>query len=236
MNELGWIHACGAFIAAAGVPLALALFLAGLSGSLTHCAAMCSTFVLGQSATVADNGVLAQLLLPYHAGRMATYSALGAGVGFGFQFVASSPVFAVVRHLLLALVAMIFLAIFSERLLARFSIRLPSFPAFKPKCAVRAISQVRAVKSPLARFGLGAALGLLPCPMIFAALMAVAAHADPVKGALGMAAFAAGTMPVLMGLGVAGTRFLNSSPRARQALGLAAFGVNGVVLLALAFG
>lgn len=217
------------------MPLALALFVAGLGGSVTHCSTMCSTFVLGQSATVQGSSVLTQVLLPYHAGRMATYSALGAIVGFAFHFVATSSVFSVFRHLLLALVAVILLAVFAERLLMQMGVRLPLLPAFKSKCAVNAMNRVRGVRSPLARFGLGAALGLLPCPMIFAALMAVAAKADPLTGALGMAAFAAGTMPALMGLGVAGNHFVKTSPRARQVLGLAAFGVNGVVLLALAF-
>jgi uncharacterized protein len=196
---------------------------------------MCSTFVLAQTASLDGSSRWTQLLLPYHIGRLVTYASLGAVVGFGFHFLNGSPVFVVLRHLLLAAVAVIFLSVFAERALARFGVSLPR-PAWKPACAIGAMNRVREVKTPLARFGLGAALGFLPCPMIFAALMAVAAHADPAMGALGMAAFAAGTTPILMGLGVGGARLFKFSPRARQALGLAAFGVNGVVLLALAFG
>lgn len=236
MGELSWLYECGSVLAAAGIPLAVALFLAGLGGSLTHCATMCSVFVLGQTEAVAGKGVMAQLLVPYHAGRLATYAGLGATAGFGLQFISASPLFFVIRHLLLALVAVILLGVFVERTLRRVGVQLPLMPSFRPKCAVSAMARVRAVRSPLTRFGLGAALGFLPCPMIFAALLASAASADPLAGGLAMAAFAAGTMPVLMGVGVAGIKFLNSSPRVRQALSLAAFGVNGVVLLALAFG
>ncbi|WP_162150303.1 sulfite exporter TauE/SafE family protein [Asticcacaulis sp. AC460] len=218
------------------MPLALGLFLAGLAGSLSHCAAMCSTFVLGQSEAVAGKGLFAQLLLPYHAGRLMTYATLGAVVGFGFHLLSVSPAFVVIRHFLLTVTGLVFLAIFAERALIRFGVRLPLAPVWKPACAVSAMRRIGKVRDPLARFGLGAALGLLPCPMIFAALMVVAARADALGGAVAMAAFAAGTMPVLMGLGVAGIRFLNTRPHARQALTLAALGVNGVVLLSLAFG
>jgi sulfite exporter TauE/SafE len=236
VNLLPWLYDCGSVLAAANVPLVLGLFLAGLAGSLTHCATMCSTFVLGQSEGMAGRNLFTQLLLPYHAGRLVTYAALGAVVGFGFHFVSASPAFIVVRHFLLTLVGLTFLAVFAERALIRFGIALPLVPVRKPKCAVSAMSRVRSTRGPLARFGLGVALGFLPCPMVFAALMVVAAKADPVGGALAMAAFAAGTMPVLMGLGVAGFRFLNKRQRTRQAITLAALGVNGVVLLTLAFG
>lgn len=236
MTDLRWIHDCGTLLASAGLPLTAALFLAALSGSVTHCAAMCSTFVLAQTQnqTAGLPGSRGRLLLPYHAGRLVTYAALGVVVGFGFRFVSASPVFSVVRHLLLALVAVLFLAIVAERLLGHLGVHLPAVRGFAPRCAVTAMRRVATTQGALARFGLGVALGFLPCPMVFAALMAVAATADPLAGAVGMAAFALGTMPVLMGIGVAGAGFLNSSPRARQALSLAAFGVNGVVLLALA--
>ncbi|WP_157139048.1 sulfite exporter TauE/SafE family protein [Asticcacaulis biprosthecium] len=218
------------------MPLVLGLFLAGLAGSLTHCTTMCSTFVLGQSEAMTGRGVIAQLLLPYHAGRLVTYAALGAAVGFGFHLVSVSPAFIVIRHFLLTLVGLTFLAVFAERALVRLGVTLPLVPVWKPKCAVGAMRRIRTTRGPLARFGLGAALGFLPCPMVFAALMVVAAKADLIGGAMAMAAFAAGTMPVLMGLGVAGFRFLNQRPRTRQALTLAALGVNGAVLLTLAFG
>ena len=123
MGELRWIYDCGTFLAATGMPLALALFVAGLGGSVTHCSTMCSTFVLGQSAALQGGSVLTQLLLPYHVGRMATYSALGATGGFAFSFVAASPVFAVIRHLSMALAPVVFLAVFAERLLARLQLR-----------------------------------------------------------------------------------------------------------------
>ncbi len=61
----------------------LTMFLAGLVGSLTHCAGMCGPFVLAQSSygrdTVSAAGgsgyvkVARAMLFPYHLGRMTTY-------------------------------------------------------------------------------------------------------------------------------------------------------------------
>src|SRR5262245_38327356 len=70
--------------------LPLALFLAGLVGSLTHCTLMCGPFVLAQvagrlEAGAAAGGELVRLagaaLVPYHLGRMTTYSVLGGVAG-----------------------------------------------------------------------------------------------------------------------------------------------------------
>ena len=71
-----------------GLPALMgALFLAGLAGGVSHCAAMCGPFVLAQAGAVASAGgpVLARLagaaLLPYQAGRLLGYSALGGLAG-----------------------------------------------------------------------------------------------------------------------------------------------------------
>src|SRR5262245_44046155 len=74
--------------------LPVALFLGGLVGSLTHCALMCGPFVLAQvagrleagvGAGVGASGELVRLggaaLVPYHLGRITTYSLLGAIAG-----------------------------------------------------------------------------------------------------------------------------------------------------------
>ncbi len=229
----GWIYACGVTILP-HLPLVAALFLAGLAGSVTHCTVMCSGFVLSQTAALPAKPATAHLLLPYHLGRMTTYAALGALAGLSFHLIAAWPPFVVLRHLMLAVVAVLFLAIFAERFLRKFNLSLPVLPAFRPACAASAMTRVARAHSAVARFGLGLSLGLLPCPLLFGALLAVAARADPLVGAVGMAAFALGTTPALMGIGVAGRNLLNSHPRLQDGLTLTALGINGVVLLALA--
>src|SRR3954454_25118552 len=82
---------CGPAAARGG--LLAGLFAAGLAGSALHCAPMCGGFVLGQ---VSDRmarlpsehlsgyqRLLSSSLLPYHFGRLTTYSALGFAPGGG---------------------------------------------------------------------------------------------------------------------------------------------------------
>jgi protein SCO1/2 len=83
---------------------------------------------------------------------------------------------------------------------------------------------------------LGVALGFIPCGLVYAALAAAAASADPLGGVFAMAAFGLGTVPALIGVGVAGTlaaeRWRGLSARLLPVLFLA----NAALLLALAWG
>lgn len=233
VGEAFWGEVCGE-ITAGQRPILIALFLAGLGGSVTHCLTMCSGFVLGQMGAVSDRGGIARLLLPYHAGRITTYAALGGVAGASFHLLSGWSGFGLLRHLLLALVAVVFLAIFAERLLRRFGIFLPL--RMPGGCDLGALRRLASTTGSWRRYALGLSLGLLPCPMVFAALMAVAATADPVTGAAGMMIFGLGTMPALVGLAFASGNFLKSSPRLQDSLTLVALGVNGVILLTLAVG
>ena len=58
--------------------------------------------------------------------------------------------------------------------------------------------------SGLAGLPLGLALGLLPCGLLYAALLAASATGGPAQGAIAMLIFGLGTMPALMAVGVAG--------------------------------
>ncbi|MCA9735916.1 sulfite exporter TauE/SafE family protein, partial [candidate division KSB1 bacterium] len=77
------------FSTAYGLPVSL--FLAGLVGGFTHCAGMCSPFVLAQTAQGETfQRLSSKLLLPYHLGRMTTYVTLAvivnAVVNMAFLF------------------------------------------------------------------------------------------------------------------------------------------------------
>ena len=53
-------------------------------------------------------------------------------------------------------------------------------------------------------YALGLALGFIPCGLLYGAVAVASASGNPVSGALGMAAFAAGTIPSLLTVGLAG--------------------------------
>ena len=53
-------------------------------------------------------------------------------------------------------------------------------------------------------YGLGILLGFIPCGLLYGAVTIAAASGDALAGAFAMAAFAAGTMPALVGVGALG--------------------------------
>ena len=225
-----------------GLPaLVGALFLAGLAGGMTHCAAMCAPFVLAQSAAVADEaargGTLRRLagaaLLPYQAGRMIGYAMLGAAAGGAAGLVAFSSGLRWLLAALVLLAAAIMLAQASSRLTALVP-RLPGLRPRLPAVVERRIGRLLAAPTGWRGLLLGLLLSGLPCGLLYGALAAAAASGSALAGALGMASFVLGTAPPLTGVAMLGRLFgRRRGPLARSA-GVAIFALNGVVLLGLA--
>lgn len=203
------------------------MFAAGLAGSALHCAPMCGAFVLGQvsdrmarlpaSQFCEWRRLSAGALLPYHAGRIVTYAALGAAAGLSGDVLARAPLLRGSSAALLALAACVLL-------LQGFGVG---------GAWSRGLGQA-ARRIGAGGFGLGLVLGLLPCGMIYGALLAAAGSGDPVIGGAAMAAFGLGTMPALILVGIAGQaaghRFRAGMRAARPAL----IGGSALLLLGLA--
>lgn len=212
-----FLSACTALVhgdAAPGVfafGLPLGLLLLGVIGGFTHCAGMCGPFVLAQVGSrlaATDLSAMTRLtrlrgvaLLPYHLGRGTTYALLGGmagGLSGGVQGLAS---FSRLPGIALSLMAVVFLvmAVF------QWTPRL----AFAGGGALSAGWQklfAPLFNRPTGMTGyvLGLGLGFLPCGLIYAALLMAGASGDWRLGALGMAAFAVGTMPALLVVGMLG--------------------------------
>ena len=193
--------------------LLLSLFLTGLLGSVTHCVGMCGPFVIAQTGAVLEGVPAGQmrewhrvkggLLLPYHFGRMTTYVALGAVAGGLFGLLPDGRFAAIFGAALLILAAIGFIGY----ALPRLGLKLP----FSLGTNAAWAGLVERVAKPLfARpvgwrgYLLGVSLGFIPCGLVYAALAASAASGDALAGTFAMAAFAVGTMPALMGLGIVG--------------------------------
>jgi sulfite exporter TauE/SafE len=199
-----------------GLALPLALFLAGLAGGAVHCAGMCGPFVLAQVGQrvigrKGDYGELRRLrdgaLLPYHLGRMTTYALLGAIAGaMAGLFVGATGFRWGLAGLLLA-GAFLFLI----QAVARAK---ESFAPWGLDVGRSLGQRLAAMAAPVARdpkgwrgYALGLVLGLLPCGLLYGALAAAAGTGNALAGAVAMAAFALGTMPALIGVGVVGAAF-----------------------------
>lgn len=218
-----------------GLPALMgALFLAGLAGGASHCAAMCGPFVLAQVASGSSlgNGYLARLsgalLLPYHLGRGLGYAALGAAAGGLSAVAAHLPGLAFVPAVLLGLAA-----------LAMLSQALPALAAPLPRGGLGwlvAPRLGRLLEAPGTgrSFLLGLLLSALPCGLLYAALAGAAASGSALAGALAMLAFVLGTAPALVALALLGRFFRRrAEPLLRRAAPVL-YGFNALVLLALA--
>lgn len=154
--------------------------LTGLVGS-PHCVGMCGGFALA-CGTGRDRGAF------WHLGRLATYAALGALAGaFGAAIPGPGWVAAVVSGLLMVWFSLVLAGVVKEP-----SFRIPGMT----RLATRAASR----EGTGWRFIFGMANGLLPCGLVYAALAIPVASGSPLTGALAMAAFGLGTVPLLAGV------------------------------------
>jgi len=193
---------------------AIALLLMGLAGSFTHCVAMCGPFVMAQMTASLDAafgrgyGVMHRLrgaaLIPYHLGRMTTYTALGAGSAGVIEFVGNVAGFRALAAIMLVIAALAMIAQAVGRsipLLDR--LFAGQAPMFMPRLARGLLERPTGWRG----YALGVALGFLPCGLLYAALAAASGAGNATRGALVMAAFALGTTPGLLGVGWAGLLF-----------------------------
>lgn len=214
----------------------LSLFLGGLFGGATHCAFMCAPFVvMVQQKTIGRLSSI--LLLPYHFGRLTTYVALGvlANLFLSYAFPVSFARQAI-SSVLLGLAGLIFL-VQSIPFLAGYFPFLLRFHLPLPLGAIQRISaRLLEKNSPISLYLVGIILGFIPCGLVMGALLAVATLDDPIKAALGMAAFAAGTIPSLILVAVGGKALATKWPTKFALLSQWVIVLNGIVLIAIAGG
>jgi len=188
--------------------------MAGLVGSLSHCGPMCGIFVLAQvekrlahipaHAMCESRRVFGAALLWYHLGRILGYAGLGALAAWIGGAVTALPSLTWIAALLLALAALGFSLQGLRRLWPKL---LPGGGTGRQSWLSAMIGRLAAPlmgTGPANGVGLGLVLSLLPCGLLYAALAAAAASGRPLAGAFSMAAFAAGTIPGLVLVGVFG--------------------------------
>jgi sulfite exporter TauE/SafE len=177
------------------------VFAFGLAASL-HCVQMCGPIVISYSVSLKRDMMLAHL--SYNAGRVMTYSALGAlagAAGSGIGMLGKMAGLASAARLL-AGVAMVITGILMLRVLPRkvlVQVERRGAMALFSKSIGRLLVSSRA----LGKFGLGLMLGFLPCGLIYGALLKAVETARPLAGALTMAAFGMGTAVALLAIGMA---------------------------------
>ena len=187
-----------------------AAFLAGLSGGV-HCAAMCGPLIgiaCGPCARGSARPWFTQALA-YNAGRITSYIAAGvivATAGAAGLALRGAPVMQ--QSLLLAMSA-------SLILLAAYVAGVAPFVRVLERAGAAGWRHIEPwgrrflpVNTPARAFGIGLVLGWLPCGMVYVALIAALATADPLHGAMVMAAFGLGTLPNVLAISAWFTRVM----------------------------
>lgn len=228
-DHAAMLGADGAFWAVVGAATWL-----GLLGGFTHCAGMCGPFVLAQTARRMshDRAAMSELkrlrgaaLLPYHFGRATIYVGLGGLGGLLSSVIVQGEAFKFVMAALLAIGGV---------MMIRPAFAGPQAGSWGGGLYARLIEPAMGSLARGSGYGLGLALGFLPCGMVYAALAAAAATGSVAGGAVVMAGFAIGTMPGLIAVAFLGEL---AGRRWRQAMAQAApwlMAANGAVLLFLA--
>jgi sulfite exporter TauE/SafE len=179
------------------VPIAAA----SLLGSL-HCAGMCGGFVamVGGGTT---GGARWRAQLWYNAGRLLSYAALGAAAGtLGHALDLAGNAAGIGR--IAALVSGSIMIVWGMgALLETQGVRVFRASWALPKRVSEGLAALHRLPASWRGLVLGLTTTLLPCGWLYAFAVTAAGTASPLQGALLMAAFWTGNVPVLLGLGVA---------------------------------
>lgn len=195
------------------IGLLAAAFALGLFGSV-HCIAMC-----GGLASVLAGGVRPDLkrhradaprwsiLAGFHVGRIGTYAVVGAIVGALTLFAVESASLRFAQAALRALsgVLLVGVGLYLAGMFPGFAViervGAPLWDRLRPFAR-----RLLPVRSPGTAVALGAVWGFVPCGMVYTALALGASTGSPLRSALVLVAFGAGTTPALLSLGAVATR------------------------------
>ena len=213
--------------------LALAVLAASLVGS-PHCAAMCGGFVCFYAGPDPVRGGRARAAAhaAYNGGRLVSYLTLGALAGAVGAGLDAAGRVAGVGRLAAVAAGLLMVGWGLARLAALSGIRLRAAgPPVAHAWTARLLRAQRA-RPPIARAAAtGLLTTLLPCGWLYAFVATGAAAGSAAGGALVMLAFWAGTLPVLVALGVGVQRF--AGPLARRLPAVSAMLVVALGLLSI---
>jgi len=188
------------------------MFMLGLVSSL-HCVQMCGPIVLSYSVAAGEllkkskphGSLFSPLLgnhLAYNAGRVLVYSLLGAVAGVAGGTLGLLGRMAGFSHIL-AFVCGGFMIVVGIAMLGIIpSSPLGNSPFWIPSLFLRRAAKLLSAPGSSNRFLLGLAMGLLPCGLIYAALLRAMATGSAFAGAVDMLAFGLGTAGSLVALGI----------------------------------
>jgi|WetSurMetagenome_2_1015567.scaffolds.fasta_scaffold11715_5 uncharacterized protein len=196
--------------------------LVGILGSL-HCAGMCGPLALALPVPPGSTGTFVAGRILYNLGRAATYAVLGAAAGSVGHFIVLAGW---QQGLSLAAGGLLLLSVLLPVAFAAAASRF-TLPARLTGVLRTQLGRLFQRRSPGVLFLIGVLNGLLPCGFVYVGLAAAATTGAWYTGAMFMTGFGLGTLPVMLGIALAGRRI---GPALRKRLAL----LTPVVTVALA--
>jgi len=179
-------------------PMLFTALVLGVAGS-AHCIGMCGPIALAVPSPGPGVGVRLRSTLLLNGGRLMTYVLLGMAIGtfgHGLHLAGLQQVVSIVAGVLLLLSVLV------PGLLQRFS---PTGRLSMDISRLRsALARNLKRTAPEALFLTGVLNGLLPCGLLYAALLGASTYATATDGALFMLFFGLGTWPALIALRMGG--------------------------------
>ena len=200
-------------------PIFVSAFLMGLIGS-GHCIAMCGG--IASSLQLASNKRQTWLYsLAYNSGRALSYMLAGALVaGISSQFATQNSAFSLFLSFLAGMF-MLLVGVYIMRLAATLQWLEKLGKTLIWQHLIKLNKYLMPIDSPLKALGYGALWGWLPCGLVYSALTWAMTSGSAINGAFVMLAFALGTFPAMITLGVAAQKLntLFNHPWTRIILG-----------------
>jgi sulfite exporter TauE/SafE len=177
------------------------LVMSGLLGS-AHCLGMCGPFAVAIGSAAPGWRANLQRQVCYSAGRIFTYSALGATVAFlGLRLAVAlaawvnvPAILAIAAGMLLVVQGLLAAGLLPKRAVAT-AAACPGAAGFRALLTARGATEM---------FVAGLFTGLLPCGLLYGMLALAASTHDVLRGLATMAAFGVGTVPALVAAGLGG--------------------------------
>lgn len=202
--------------------LLISIVIAGIVGSVTHCAPMCGPMVAAQVAHNEEESVSTQrMLFLYHIGRLTTYVVLGILVAGSSYLIFGNIWFPLVSKMLLITAGILFI-----------------MSAISPRtthkcCAHKSIIFLSIIPTSIQFYIRGILLGFIPCGLLLAALLLVATTQNSITGGFAMLIFGLTTIPVLQIIGLATCHASMRWRAVMSVIGRGAMTVNGLMLCTL---
>jgi uncharacterized protein len=193
-----------------------AFFIFGLLASVSSCAALVGGIILSMSKqwtppAGAEHNTWSKLSphILFNAGRLISYALFGALLGLVGSFFAASITAAAYTTIAISILMLLLgLQMLGLSSLSRFQIT-------PPKSLTRYIANQDKVQSRYMPFVIGALTFFLPCGFTLTMQGLAITTGSPTQSALLMLAFALGTLPVLLAIGLTSSKFMEKPHTAK---------------------